>query len=553
MLNRISSPIKFALIAFILPTSSFALNTTVSGTLGDLDGDGDGGAGETAVLNTAVACWDARITTNRNFTLTVSGASLTGRGVGSVTALAGGVPTTGMIMMDNDGSTNWFADPTPLDSLEFTPDPNAQWRFINGTVASGANNADLLRSVAHEIGHANGWICGNAACNRSTDTANYDALMNPQPANFTLNTTVNLQANPGFNVPLRGDGLAGGIGTGGIVNELSHTGPAGPFNAVADLMFGRTGSGVRETPSMVNVDMFVRAYGDTVNFPPTVNAGTDITAECSETGGSTVSLDGSGSTDPEGNGLTYSWACQTVALSSAATVMPDGFFQNGQTEQCRLDATDLAACSPDADLVNVTVVDTTPPDLTVPDDVTAECAAPGGTAVNIGAAISSDVCDSLVTVSNDAPALFSLGETVVTWTSIDDDGNVTEVTQIVTIEDTTPPEISVELDRDSIWPPNHKLNTITATIVVTDICDPDPSVVLTSVASSEPDNDIGDGNTNDDIQGVAIGTDDREFELRAERDGRNTGRTYTALYTASDGSGNETSGADTVIVSHDQK
>ena len=127
------------------------------------------------------------------------------------------------------------------------------------------------------------------------------------------------------------------------------------------------------------------------------------------------------------------------------------------------------------------------------------------------------------------------------------------MTQIVTIEDTTPPEISVELDRDSLWPPNHKLNTITATIVVTDICDPDPSVVLTSVASSEPDNDIGEGNTNDDIQGAAIGTDDREFELRAERDGRNTGRTYTALYAASDGSGNETSGADTVIVSHDQK
>jgi hypothetical protein len=553
MPNRISSPIKFALIAFILPGPASALNTTVVGTLGDLDGDGDGGAGETAVVNNAVGCWDARITTNRNFTLTVSGASLTGRGVGSVTALAGGVPTAGMIMMDNDGSVTWFVDPTPLDSLEFTPDPNAQWRFINGTAASGANNADLLRSVAHEIGHANGWICGNAACNRATDTANYDALMNPQPAGFTLNTTVNLQANPGFNVPLRGDGLAGGIGTGGIVNELSHTGPAGPFNSVSDLMFGRTGSGVRETPSMNNVDLFVRAYGDTVNFPPTVDAGADITAECSEAGGSTVSLDGSGSTDPEGNSLTYSWTCATVALSGAGTVMPYGFFQNGQTEQCRLDVTDLAACSPDADLVNVTVVDTTPPGLTVPDDVTTECAAPGGTAVDIGTAVSTDVCDSLVTISNDAPALFPLGETLVTWTAIDDDGNVTEVTQTVTVEDTTPPEISVELDPALLWPPNHTLNTISATIAVTDICDPDPSVILTSVVSSEADNGIGDGNTTDDIQGAAIGTDDREFELRAERDGSNAGRTYTVLYTATDGSGNEASDEDMVTVPHDQR
>lgn len=543
--------IGFTLIACVLSTPTFALNTTVVGALGDLDGDGDGGAGETAVVNTAVACWDARITTNRNFTLNISGAPLMGRGVGSTSAVAGGVPTSGMVMMDND-SVNWFVDPTPLDSLEFTPDPNAQWRFINGTVASGANNADLLRSVAHEIGHANGWICGNAACNRTVDTANYDALMNPQPASFTAGTTVNLQANPGFNVPLRGDGLAGGIGTGGIVNELSHTGPTGATNSVADMMFGRTGTGVRETPSLVNVDMFARAYGDTVNFPPTIDAGDDFTAECSEDGGSTLPLDGSGSTDPEGDALSYSWTCSTVALSDADTMMPEGFFQNGQTEQCRLDATDLAACTPDASLVEVTVEDTTPPDLTVPVNIVAECAAPGGTAVDIGTAITSDVCDSFVMLSNDAPALFPLGETVVTWTAVDDDGNINEETQVVTIEDTIPPEINVELNPDNLWPPNHKLHTITASIEVTDVCDANPGAVLSSVVSSEPDNDIGDGNTSNDIQGAMIGTDDRAFELRAERDGRKIGRTYTIVYTASDGSGNEVNNEDTVNVAHNQ-
>lgn len=531
---------------------SAALNTTINGALGDLDGDGDGGAGEAAVVQAAVNCWDARITTNRNFTLTVSGASLMGRGVGSVTALSGGVPTAGMAMMDNDGSTNWFTDLSPLDSLEFAPDPNAQWRFINGTAASGANNADLLRSVAHEIGHANGWICGNAACNRSTDTANYDALMVPQPANFTQGTNVNLQANPGFDAPLRGDGLMGGIGVGGVVNELSHTGPSGPFNAVADLMYGRTGVGVRETPSMINVDMFSRAYGDTVNFPLTVNAGADLIVECDEPGGSTVSLDGSATTDPEGDGLTFSWTCQNVVLSDANTVSPDGFFVNAQTEQCRLDATDQAACAPDADLVQVSVVDTTDPVVTVPADVTAECAAPGGTAVDIGQAFATDACDSFVPVSNDAPALFPLGATIVTWTAVDDDGNVAQETQIVTIEDTTPPEISADLSPDVLWPPNHELRAITASIQVSDICDANPTVALTSVTSSEPDNDIGDGNTSDDIQGAAIGTDDREFELRAERDGRKVGRTYTVVYTASDGSGNQTPDQDAVLAPHNQ-
>ncbi len=544
--------LAFVCAACLLTAPASALNTTVVGALGDLDGNGDGGTGEAAVLQTAVNCWDARITTNRNFTLNVSGASLTGRGVGSTTAVVGGVPTTGMIMMDNDGSVNWFTDPTPLDSLEFTPDPNAQWRFINGTAASGANNADLLRSVAHEIGHANGWICGNAACNRTTDTANYDALMVPQPANFVLNTTVNLVANPGFNVPLRGDGLVGGIGAGGVVNELSHTGPTGPFNAVADLMFGRTGIAIRETPSMVNVDLFARAYGDTVNFPLTVNAGADIVAECSEPGGSTVSLDGSGSTDPEGDTLIYSWTCNTVVLSDTDTVTPDGFFANGQTEQCRLDATDLAACSPDADLVQVTVVDTMDPDLTVPPDVTAECASPGGTAVSIGGAFATDACDDFVQISNDAPALFPLGVTPVTWTATDDDGNTITKIQLVTIEDTTPPVVSATLAPDSLWPPNHRLHAVAATIQVTDVCDPAPTVVLASAVSSEPDNGIGDGNTNDDIQGADIGTDDRDLELRAERDGRGPGRTYTVAYTASDASGNQASAEDDVRVAHDR-
>ena len=380
----LSIALTFVLAGTLTPANSFAATTTINGALGDLDGDGDGGAGEAAIVQTAAACWDARITTNRNFTLTVSGASLTGRGVGATTTITGGVPTAGFLQMDNDGSVNWFVDPTPLASLEFTPDPNAQWRFINGTAASGANNADLLRSVMHEMGHAHGWICGNAACGRATDNFRFDGMMAPQPVNFTANTNVNLVSAPGFNVPLRGDGVTGGIGVGGIVNELSHTGPSGPTNSVADMMFGRTGNAVRETHSVNNITMFARAYGDGTNLPPTVLAGADITQECSEPGGATLSLDGSGSTDPDADGLTFSWACNNVVLSDANTVTPDGFFVNGQTEQCRLDATDLAACPSDADLVNVTVVDTTDPVLTVPADVVAECTSPNGTPVDIG-------------------------------------------------------------------------------------------------------------------------------------------------------------------------
>ena len=69
----------------------------------------------------------------------------------------------------------------------------------------------------------------------------------------------------------------------------------------------------------------------------------------------------------------------------------------------------------------------------------------------------------------------------------------------------------------------------------------------------EPDNGRGDGNTSDDVRDAMVGTDDREFRVRAERDGRNSSRIYTARYTAEDDSGNTTSAEDTVEVAHDSR
>jgi HYR domain len=91
----------------------------------------------------------------------------------------------------------------------------------------------------------------------------------------------------------------------------------------------------------------------------------------------------------------------------------------------------------------VTVVDTTPPDLAAPPDVSVEATAPI-TPVVIGNATASDIFG--VTISNDAPAGFALGTTTVTWTAVDDNGNSSTATQKVTVSDTTPPELSVPSD-----------------------------------------------------------------------------------------------------------
>ena len=123
----------------------------------------------------------------------------------------------------------------------------------------------------------------------------------------------------------------------------------------------------------------------------------------------------------------------------------------------------------------------------------------------------------------------------------------------VSVSDETPPEIDVMVAPTQLWPPNHKLETITANVTATDNCG-SVTIALDSIVSDEPDNGvgIGDGNTNDDIQNAAVGTEDLMFDLRRERDQKQDGRTYTITYEATDGSNNTATDDATVHVAHDQ-
>lgn len=91
----------------------------------------------------------------------------------------------------------------------------------------------------------------------------------------------------------------------------------------------------------------------------------------------------------------------------------------------------------------ITVEDTVPPEMTVPDDVIAE-ATGIVTPVDIGEPVVQD--DLPVTVINTAPDEFPLGTTTVTWMATDLNGNITTGTQLVTVRDSTPPELDVPAD-----------------------------------------------------------------------------------------------------------
>jgi len=143
-----------------------------------------------------------------------------------------------------------------------------------------------------------------------------------------------------------------------------------------------------------------------------------------------------------------------------------------------------------------------------------------------------------------------LGVHTITLRVTDALGQTDEDTIVVTVQDTTAPAISVGLSSDLLWPPNHRMIDVTASLSAADACST-PTVVLDAVSSNEPDDGEGDGDTIDDIQNALLDTADSTLALRAERRGDGDGRIYTITYTATDDAGNATPAARYVLVPHD--
>lgn len=201
-------------------------------------------------------------------------------------------------------------------------------------------------------------------------------------------------------------------------------------------------------------------------------------------------------------------------------------------------------------------------------DVVVGCAGQSGTPINLngmGSSIGSEFTYLWTApgVSFNSPTsltpigTFPVGTTTATLTvtSTDPASGATATasdTVDVTVTDTTPPMVLATADPSQLWPPNHKLHDIHVSVLSFDACDAEPAIELVSISSSEADNGQGDGNTSGDIQGADVGSDDRDFALRAERSGPGSGRVYSALYRATDLAGNTSDSLVLITVPHDQ-
>ena len=145
-------------------------------------------------------------------------------------------------------------------------------------------------------------------------------------------------------------------------------------------------------------------------------------------------------------GYTYSWA-PSGGNAATATGLSAGTYT--------VTVTDANTCSTTLSFTIGTVLDITNPLITAPADiittVNTGCSATG---IVLGSPVVSDNC-LVASFSSNAPTIFPIGTTVVTWTVLDGLGNASSATQNVVVSDVTAPivvtqNISITLDATGI-------------------------------------------------------------------------------------------------------
>ena len=154
-------------------------------------------------------------------------------------------------------------------------------------------------------------------------------------------------------------------------------------------------------------------------------------------------------TGPTGAVATYLDPTATDIVDTSVTVVcapPSGSTLPLGPTTVTCTATDDAGNSSQDDFV-VTVVDTTPPVLTLPPDITAEATSAAGASVPF-LATATDLVDGSIAPSC-VPAsgsTFPLGTTAVNCSASDVAGNTANGSLNVTVQDTTPPAVTVPAD-----------------------------------------------------------------------------------------------------------
>lgn len=166
------------------------------------------------------------------------------------------------------------------------------------------------------------------------------------------------------------------------------------------------------------------------NTPPVVTLPDDIIAEATGPNGAVVTYTATADDEEQG-----------ALIPDCSPASGSTFPLGSNTVNCSV--TDDGGLS-DTDFFTVTVVDTTAPTLTLPDDITEEATGPDGAAVTFSAT-ASDLVDGNVPVLclPASGSTFPITTTTVECSAVDSRGNTADGSFTVTVEDTTAPVLSV--------------------------------------------------------------------------------------------------------------
>jgi hypothetical protein len=162
-------------------------------------------------------------------------------------------------------------------------------------------------------------------------------------------------------------------------------------------------------------------------------------AEATGPAGATVTLNGTGSSDPDNDTLTYSWAEETTPLGTGSPLtVPFSLGSHSVTL-----TVDDGHGKSNSTTITVVVHDTTPPALLIPTSVVAEATSPSGAPVSYSAS-AFDIVSGAVPINCVLPSgsQFPIGVTLVQCTAVDAAGNIASGpsgTFPVLVQDTTPP------------------------------------------------------------------------------------------------------------------
>ncbi|MBI1850588.1 MAG: HYR domain-containing protein [Planctomycetes bacterium] len=196
--------------------------------------------------------------------------------------------------------------------------------------------------------------------------------------------------------------------------------------------------------------------------PPAITCSANLTRECAGISGAPVTYT-----------VTANDACDPNPLIVCAPSSGSVFSFGTTTVNCS--ATDGSSNSSSCSFT-VTVVDTTAPTISCPNDFTRECTSAAGAPVTFSPT-AVDACDPVPGVSCVPPSgsTFAMGTTTVHCTATDASGNSQTCSFIVAVGDSNGPTVQcpVDLTRECT---SSNGATVSFTVTATDACDPNPTV-----------------------------------------------------------------------------